>query len=146
LHWWFERSAAAGKTVASTPPAPPRPDPQVVTNAKRRAFTAEYKLGILAEADAATAQPGAIGALLRRGTPRYRPRHCPEREGIRRRQILRAVQDGFASDSVDQCQLASEAGSRKEAHIGESMNIDFTFYFKIMGDTYRPEEIKRHSK
>lgn len=61
-----DRSAAVGKTVASELPAPPRPDPEVVANAKRRIFTAEYKLGILAEADAATAQPGAIGALLRR--------------------------------------------------------------------------------
>ena|ERR1017187_3977648 len=33
---------------------------------QRRAFTAEYKLGILADADAAAARPGAIGALLRR--------------------------------------------------------------------------------
>ena len=56
-----ERSAAAGKTVA---PAPPRPDPEVVAHAKRRSFTAQYKLRILAEADAA--QPGAIGALQRR--------------------------------------------------------------------------------
>jgi len=61
-----DRSAEAGKTVASEPPAPPRPDPEVIANAKRRSFTAEYKLGILAEADAATTQPGAIGALLRR--------------------------------------------------------------------------------
>lgn len=61
-----DRSAAVGKTVASELPALPRPDPEVVANAKRRTFTAEYKLGILAEADAATAQPGAIGALLRR--------------------------------------------------------------------------------
>lgn len=61
-----DRSAAAGKTVPPQPPAPPRPDPEVVANAQRRTFTAEYKLGILAEADAATAQPGAIGALLRR--------------------------------------------------------------------------------
>jgi transposase-like protein len=60
------RSAAAGKTVAPEPPAPPRPDPEVVANAKRRTFTAEYKLRILAEADAAAAQPGAIGALQRR--------------------------------------------------------------------------------
>jgi len=58
-----DRSAAAGKAVA---PAPPRPDPEVVANAKRRSFTAEYKLRILAEADAAAAQPGAIGALQRR--------------------------------------------------------------------------------
>lgn len=61
-----ERSAAVGKTVAHEPPAPPRPDPEVVANAKRRTFTAEYKLRILAEADAAAAQPGAIGALQRR--------------------------------------------------------------------------------
>jgi transposase len=61
-----DRSAAAGKTVAPEPSAPPRPDPEVVTDAKRRAFTAEYKQRILAEADAAASQPGAIGALLRR--------------------------------------------------------------------------------
>jgi transposase len=45
---------------------PPRPNPEVVADAKRRAFTAEYKQRILAGADAAAAQPGAIGALLRR--------------------------------------------------------------------------------
>ncbi len=61
-----DRSAAAGKTVAAAPPAPPRPDPEVVADAKRRTFTAEYKQRILAEADAAVAHPGAIGALLRR--------------------------------------------------------------------------------
>jgi transposase len=41
------------------------PAPKVVPKAKRRRFTAEYKLRILAEADACT-QRGAIGALLRR--------------------------------------------------------------------------------
>ena len=60
------RSGAAGKTGAPEPPAPARPDPEVVPLAKRRAFTAKYKLDILAEADAAAAHPGAIGALLRR--------------------------------------------------------------------------------
>jgi transposase len=60
------RSGAAGKTVASEPPSSPRPDPEVAVGAKRRTFTAEYKLRILAEADAAAAQPGAIGALQRR--------------------------------------------------------------------------------
>jgi transposase-like protein len=58
------RSGEAGKTVAPEPPAPPRPDPEVVADAKRRTFTAEYKQRILAEADAA--EPGDIGALLRR--------------------------------------------------------------------------------
>lgn len=61
-----DRSAAAGKTVATEPAIPPRPDPEVVADAKRRTFSAEYKQRILAEADAAAAQPGAIGALLRR--------------------------------------------------------------------------------
>jgi transposase-like protein len=61
-----DRSGAAGKTVAPEPSGPTRPDPEVVPIAKRRAFTAEYKLGILAEADAAAAHPGGIGALLRR--------------------------------------------------------------------------------
>lgn len=40
------------------------PNPEVVAEAKRRAFTAEYKQRILAEPDAAT-QPTAIGALFR---------------------------------------------------------------------------------
>jgi transposase len=61
-----DRSAAVGKTVAAGLAAPARPNPEVVANAKRRTFTAEYKLGVLAESDAATAQPGGIGALLRR--------------------------------------------------------------------------------
>jgi hypothetical protein len=59
-----DRSVASGKIVAPPPPTP-HPDPEVVAAAKRRTFTAEYEQRILAEADAA-AQPGAIGALLRR--------------------------------------------------------------------------------
>jgi len=38
---------------------------QVVAKPRRRTYTAEYKRGILKEADACTA-PGTIGALLRR--------------------------------------------------------------------------------
>jgi transposase len=41
------------------------PDPEVVPRAKRRRFTAEYKLRILEEADQCS-EPGEIGALLRR--------------------------------------------------------------------------------
>lgn len=41
------------------------PDPEVASKAKRRRFNAEYKLRIVAEADACT-ERGAIGALLRR--------------------------------------------------------------------------------
>jgi transposase len=61
-----DRSTAAGKTVALQPPVQPRPSPEIVADARRRSFTGEYKQRILAEADAAAAQPGAIGALLRR--------------------------------------------------------------------------------
>ena len=41
------------------------PEPEVVPQAKRRRFSAEYKLRILAEADACS-ERGQIGGLLRR--------------------------------------------------------------------------------
>jgi transposase-like protein len=41
------------------------PDPELVEQAKRRSFTAKYKLRILQEADACT-RPGEVGELLRR--------------------------------------------------------------------------------
>jgi transposase len=41
------------------------PDPELVEQAARRSFTAEYKARILAEADACT-RPGEVGELLRR--------------------------------------------------------------------------------
>jgi transposase len=41
------------------------PDPELVEQAKRRSFTAEYKARILGEADACT-RPGEVGELLRR--------------------------------------------------------------------------------
>jgi transposase len=55
--------------VLSEPSIPPRsasdPDPEVPAKARRRRFTASYKLRILEEADRCT-EPGEIGALLRR--------------------------------------------------------------------------------
>ena len=42
-----------------------KPDPEVRAVAKRRQFSAAYKLSVLAEADQAS-EPGAVGALLRR--------------------------------------------------------------------------------
>jgi transposase-like protein len=53
-----DRSATGGNTTA-------RPDPEVVAQAKRRRFTAEYKQQILSAADQAKGT-GGIGALLRR--------------------------------------------------------------------------------
>ena len=56
----------AGAAVEAAAAAPEGvPDPELVKQAKRRTFTAEYKARILAEADACT-QPGEIGELLRR--------------------------------------------------------------------------------
>ena len=57
-----DRSATDGKTGADPKP---RPDPEVVAQAKRRQFTAEYKQRILEAADQAKGS-GGIGALLRR--------------------------------------------------------------------------------
>jgi transposase len=60
------RSEAASKIDPASPaPTGSKPDPEFTTDAKRRTFTAEYKLRILEEADAATGE-GLIGALLRR--------------------------------------------------------------------------------
>lgn len=59
-------SAASAKNVANPALAGPAPNPEVVADAKRRTFTLEYKLRILAEAEAAKGQPGGVGALLRR--------------------------------------------------------------------------------
>jgi transposase-like protein len=51
--------------LARAEEASPRRDPEVRAVAKRRQFSAAYKLALLAEAERA-AEPGAIGALLRR--------------------------------------------------------------------------------
>jgi transposase len=56
-----DRSSTESNTVS----APERPSSEVVAQAKRRRYTAEYKERILAEADQARGS-GGIGALLRR--------------------------------------------------------------------------------
>ena len=60
-----EASRSGGAANSRRAAVPPVPDPEVVAKAQRRKFNAEYKLGIVEEADRAT-DPGAIGALLRR--------------------------------------------------------------------------------
>lgn len=59
-----DRSGAPGKNGGPQPTAVP--NPEVPPDAKRRRFTAEYKLRILAEADEASKTSGGVGALLRR--------------------------------------------------------------------------------
>jgi len=56
-----DRSATDGKTVVAPKP---QPNPEVVAQAKRRRFTADYKQRILAAADQAKGS-GGVGALLR---------------------------------------------------------------------------------
>ena len=51
--------------VLQVVPPSPAPDPEVTERAGRRRFTAEYKLGVLRQADAC-AGTGELGALLRR--------------------------------------------------------------------------------
>jgi len=56
----------SGATVPAGALPASRPDPEVAARPKRRSYTAEYKLRILQEAEAAAATPGGVGALLRR--------------------------------------------------------------------------------
>ena len=63
-----EAEGARRATAASASSATLRaltPDPEVPAKVERRQFTAEYRRGILREADACK-KPGALGALLRR--------------------------------------------------------------------------------
>jgi transposase len=56
---------AGGRAAPEGAATPEVPDPELVEQAKRRSFTAEYKAKILAEADVCT-RPGEVGELLRR--------------------------------------------------------------------------------
>ena len=62
-----ERSGEAANAAGAAPASPrtPVPNPEVTARPQRRRFTAEYKLSILDQVDAAQ-DSGAIGALLRR--------------------------------------------------------------------------------
>ena len=60
-----ERSSAGRSVDGSSGTSASAPDPEVPAKATRRAFTAEYKMRILREADACR-RPGDIGALIRR--------------------------------------------------------------------------------
>ena len=52
-------------SVEESSPEISRPDPEVPERAKRRYFSAQYKLRVLEDADACQ-DPGEVGALLRR--------------------------------------------------------------------------------
>src|SRR5438034_732212 len=60
-------TSGAGAAVEAAAAAAPAgvPDPELAERAKRRSFTAKYKLEILEKAEACT-RPGEIGELLRR--------------------------------------------------------------------------------
>jgi transposase-like protein len=58
-------SSTAASSNGADPTLSAMPDPEVPERARRRRFSAAYKLAILVEAEACT-RPGQIGALLRR--------------------------------------------------------------------------------
>jgi transposase-like protein len=60
----LDRTPVAGDAGRVTGERPERPDPEVPERARRRSFTAQYKLEVLAAYDAAG--PGEKGAILRR--------------------------------------------------------------------------------
>ena len=59
------QAEGASRAEGAKEPSPARPDPEVPERPERRKFTAEYKLRILAEADACETHR-EVGALLRR--------------------------------------------------------------------------------
>jgi transposase len=60
----LDRALVAGDAGRVTGERQERPDPEVAERARRRTFTAQYKLDVVAEYDAAPA--GEKGAVLRR--------------------------------------------------------------------------------
>src|SRR5256714_14600141 len=60
----LDRGLVAGDAGQVTGERQERPDPEVPERARRRTFTAQYKLDVVAEYDAAAA--GEKGAVLRR--------------------------------------------------------------------------------
>jgi len=60
----LDRALVAGDAGRVTGKRPERPDPEVPERARRRTFTAQYKLDVVAEYDAAAT--GEKGAVLRR--------------------------------------------------------------------------------
>jgi len=60
----LDRALAAGDAGRVSGERQERPDPEVPEKARRRTFTAQYKLDVIAEYDAAAA--GEKGAVLRR--------------------------------------------------------------------------------
>ena len=94
-------STSAGSTSAGA-----RPDPEVSERARRRRFTAEYKMAIVREADACT-EPGQIGALLRR-------------EGLYSSHL---VDWRRARDQAAARELAARRRGRKPASAAEAENV-----------------------
>src|SRR5258708_39903899 len=60
----LDRALVAGEAGQVSGERPERPDPEVPEKARRRTFTAQYKLDVVAEYDAAAT--GEKGAVLRR--------------------------------------------------------------------------------
>ena len=66
LHYRESEGPDPGGRGLGGAPVAAKPDPEVLEKPVRRRFTVEYKLRILAEADACEQVRGQLGALLRR--------------------------------------------------------------------------------
>jgi len=91
----------AGAAVEAGRAAPAGiPDPELVEQAKRRTFIAEYKARILAEADACT-RPGEVGELLRREG--LYTSHLTYWRKQRKDGVLKALGEPRGRKPVDRC-------------------------------------------
>jgi transposase-like protein len=100
------------------------PDPELVERAKRRRFTPEYKLGILAEADACK-EAGEVGALLRREA--LYSSHLAEWRKQRDKGALAALSTTRGRRKADPLEVENEAlrrrAERAEAELAKARKV-----------------------
>ena len=116
---------ATGVTGAGGTAKDGRADPEVSEKARRRRYTAGYKLGILEAADAC-AEPGQIGALLRReglyssllSTWREQ-RRCGALNGLTPRKRGRKARRSFEAKRIEQLEseLKRVREELRQAHL-----------------------------
>ena len=94
----------------------PRPNPEVLARAKRRTYTADYKLKVLGEADAARGS-GEIGAVLRKHG--LYSSHLTKWRQERRSGILEGLSPQAGPEVEDQsadCREPETAAGKRAAH------------------------------
>ncbi len=100
-------------------------NPELAVRAKRRKYTAKYKLAIITEADACT-RPGEVGALLRReGLYSSHLGKWREQRDAGALGALQPRQRGPQKQSVDQVELAKVRGqlARSETDLRNARRV-----------------------